>query len=101
MSAEQRVIAYLDGELSPTERSAFEAELAADPALAAQVELHAALSARVARTYAPVLDEPVPPRLMAIAAATTSARRDGRRWRPAWWWVSWPGGPSGRKAGPW
>jgi len=68
MSAEQRVIAYLDGELSPTERSAFEAELAADPALAAQVELHAALSARVARTYAPVLDEPVPPRLMAIAS---------------------------------
>jgi len=68
MSAEQRLIAYLDGELSPAEREAFEAELAADPALAAQVELHAALSARVARTYAPVLDEPVPPRLTAIAS---------------------------------
>jgi anti-sigma factor RsiW len=68
MSAEQRLIAYLDGELSPAEREAFEAELAADPALAAQVELHAALSARVARTYAPILDEPVPPRLIAIAS---------------------------------
>jgi hypothetical protein len=69
MTAEDRLIAYLDGELAPAERIAFEAELAADPALAAQVELHQALAARVAAAYAPVLDEPVPSRLVAIASA--------------------------------
>ncbi len=83
MTAEERLIAYLDGELSPAERTAFEAELAADPTLAAQAELHEALSARVAGAYAPVLDEPVPPRLLAIASAANAPSR----WRlglPQW-----------------
>lgn len=83
MTAEERLIAYLDGELSAAERTAFEAELAADPALAAQAELHEALAARVAATYAPVVDEPVPPRLVAMARA---ANERGKPWAslPRW-----------------
>jgi len=72
----ERLIAYLDGELPAAERVAFEAELAADPALAAQLEAHRALAARVSDTYAPVLEEPVPPRLIAIAGAAND--RGGR-----------------------
>ena len=75
MIAEEGLIAYLDGELSADERAAFEVELAADPALAAQVELHQALAARVAATYAPVVDEPVPPRLVAIASAANEREK--------------------------
>lgn len=72
----ERLIAYLDGELSPEARVTFEADLAADPALAAQLEAHRALAARVADTYAPVLEEPVPPRLTALASAAND--RAGR-----------------------
>jgi hypothetical protein len=77
MTAEERLMAYLDGELPDAERAAFEAEAATDPALAAQVDLHRALAARVADAYAPVLDEPVPPRLVAVASAAND--RGGRR----------------------
>jgi hypothetical protein len=69
MTAEDRLIAYLDGELPPDARSAFEAEIATDPALAAAVDHHRALAAHVAQAYAPVLDEPIPPHLIALASA--------------------------------
>jgi len=68
-SPEERLMAYVDGGLSPADRAAFEADMAADPALAAQAEQHRALAARVAAAYGPVLDEPVPPRLIAVASA--------------------------------
>lgn len=41
----ERMFAYLDGKLSAVERDAYEAELAADPAYAAEVESHRALLA--------------------------------------------------------
>ena len=65
----ERIIAFVDGELAPAERAGFEAELAADPALAADVARHRALAARVGAAYAPVLDEAIPPQLLAVAAA--------------------------------
>ena len=65
----ERIIAFVDGELAPAERARFEAELAADPALAASVARHRALVARVGAAYAPVLDEAIPPQLLAVAAA--------------------------------
>lgn len=58
-----RILAYVDGELDPPARAAFEAEVAADPALAAEVARHRALAQRVSAAYAPVLEEPVPIRL--------------------------------------
>ncbi|MDB5416682.1 MAG: anti-sigma factor [Phenylobacterium sp.] len=70
------IIAYVDAELGPAERVAFEADMAADPALAADVARHQALAARVGATYAPVLDEPIPPQLLVVTAAAND--RGGR-----------------------
>jgi hypothetical protein len=75
MTAEERLIAYVDGELTLRERAAFEAEMAADSALAAQVAQHRRLAARVSEAYAPVLEEPVPPQLVALASAANDAGR--------------------------
>jgi hypothetical protein len=73
----------VDGELSGPQRAAFEAEMAADPALARAVEQHRRLTARIASAYAPVLEEPVPPRLIAVASAAND------RGRPAWGAPQW------------
>jgi len=84
MTGEERVIAFVDGELSPPEKARFEAEMAADPPLAARVARHRALAEQVSAVYAPVLDEPVPPQLLTTASAANDAgRRDARR-LPAW-----------------
>jgi len=69
MTREELIIAYVDGELGAAERARFEAEIAADADLARAVERHRALARRVNAAYAPVLDEPVPPQLLAVAAA--------------------------------
>ena len=64
---DERWMAYVDGELDAAERAAFEALLAGDPPLAAQVREQQALRRRVADAFAPDLDEPVPERLLAAA----------------------------------
>jgi hypothetical protein len=80
MTREERLIAYVDGQLD--DRAAFEAEMAADPALAAEVARHRALAGRVASAFAPVLDEPVPPGL--VAAASVANDRSPRFGLPQW-----------------
>src|SRR5947209_480105 len=79
----ERLMAYVDGELSPADRARFEAELAADPALAAEAARHRALASKVSGAYAPVLDEPIPPQLLAVAAAAND-RAPLRRALPQW-----------------
>ena len=64
---DERWMAYVDGELDAGERAAFEALLAGDPQLAAQVREQQALRRRVADAFAADLDEPVPERLLAAA----------------------------------
>ncbi|HEV2533529.1 anti-sigma factor family protein, partial [Phenylobacterium sp.] len=71
------IIAYVDGELTGPARARFEAEIAADPALAAEVARHRALASRVNGAYAPVLGEPIPPQLLAVAAAANDRGRPG------------------------
>jgi hypothetical protein len=83
MTRDEQLIAYVDGELAGEARAAFEAEMAADPALAAKVAQHRGLAARVAATYAAVLDEPVPPQLVALASAAND-RGPGRMALPQW-----------------
>jgi hypothetical protein len=82
MTREEILIAYVDGELDAAERARFEAELAEDPALAGAVARHRQLAERVSAAYAPVLEEPVPPQLLAVAAAAND--RGGRARLAPW-----------------
>jgi hypothetical protein len=75
MSREERLVAYVDGALDLANRAAFEREMSADPALAAEVALHQRLGARIAQAYAPVLDEPVPAGLIAAASVANDRGR--------------------------
>jgi len=84
MTAEERLLAYVDGELAAADSAAFEAEMAADPDLAAQVAAHRRLGQDIAAAYAPVLDEPVPPRLVALASAANDRAPRRRLGLPQW-----------------
>jgi hypothetical protein len=77
-----RVMAYLDGELDAAARETFEAEMAADPALAAEVTAHRELAERLATAYGPVANEPVP--LQLILAAEAANESPPRRFNLAW-----------------
>jgi hypothetical protein len=82
MQRDERLMAYIDGELAPAERAAFERELAADPGLQSEVAHHQALRSRLAAAFDPVVEEPVPLRLTLAAQA---ANAPGLRWRaPPW-----------------
>jgi hypothetical protein len=81
MTPDERLIAYLDGELSEQDRAAFEGDMAADPALAEQVAQHRRLGARIADSYAPILHERVGPQLVTLASAANDT--DARRRRSA------------------
>jgi len=73
-----RLTAYVDGELDADARRAFEAELAADPGLAAQVAAHRTLRTRLSAAYRPVLEEAVPMRLELSARAANDRARSPR-----------------------
>lgn len=77
-----RIMAWLDGEMRPAARKAFEADMAADPALAAEVAAHRDLGEKLSDAYDPVADEPVPLRLTLAAQAANDAPR--RPLRLAW-----------------
>jgi len=68
---EETLSAYLDGALPPDERARVAAELDTDPALRRRLEAFRAADAAVRRAYAPVLDEPLPDRVLELL------RRDG------------------------
>ncbi|MBV9841493.1 MAG: hypothetical protein JOY99_08195 [Sphingomonadaceae bacterium] len=89
---EQRIIAWLDGELDPIEAEEVARAVAADPALQARAEAHRRLKARLAAAFGPTARQPVTvmPRpeaeviSLAVArqARAAKARRAqaGRRW---------------------
>jgi hypothetical protein len=83
VTREEQLIAYVDSELDGKARARFEAEMAADPALAEQVAQHRKLAGRVSDAYAPVLDEPMPLRLSAAAMAAND-RAPPRFGLPQW-----------------
>lgn len=61
---DEQLMAYADGELGAAERSAVEAALANDPALAARVESYRAGRRLLKQRFAAVAEEPVPQRLL-------------------------------------
>lgn len=83
-----RLMAYVDGECDADERARFEAAMADDPTLAAEVAAERALRVRLHDAYAPVLDEPIPARFAALMApppaeATDLAAHRARRAAPS------------------
>jgi hypothetical protein len=65
----EKIIAYVDGELSETERAEFAAELAANDALRGRVERARGLRRRLSAAFDGALSEDVPARLTAAATA--------------------------------
>jgi anti-sigma factor RsiW len=64
---DETLMAYADGELDAARRAEIAAAIEKDPALAARVEKHRALRAKVAGAFATVLSQPVPDTLRAAA----------------------------------
>lgn len=72
--SEQMLAAYVDGELDDAGVAAVESAMRIDPEVAERVARSRALRASLRQAYAPVLDEPVPERL--LAAATAAGTRE-------------------------
>ncbi|MBM0171198.1 anti-sigma factor [Altererythrobacter sp. C41] len=96
----EELAAFADGELTGERAARVAAAVAADPALAGEVEAHRALRARLADHYAPVAAAPVPDRLAALLTrpreaevvdfAEAKERRETRRTIPRWGWIVGP-----------
>jgi len=93
--SEEILSAYADGEVDAATRAALEAALATDPQLAQRVAHHRALRARVRDAFTPVLEEPVPERLLATVRGAAPGLRTGnvvplkQRPRARWTWPQW------------
>lgn len=85
---DEELMAYVDGELDPARHEALREAVAASPDLSRRVAGQQALRERLGRRFDPVLDEPVPSRLVNLAARARADRLDmavRRRWsRDAW-----------------
>ncbi|MGE0669016.1 MAG: zf-HC2 domain-containing protein [Sphingomonadales bacterium] len=81
--ADEKLMAYADGELGAAERAVVEAAIAADPALADRVAAHRSLRGALSASFDPVLDEPLPPGLAALKGSSSvvdlAAERERRR----------------------
>jgi Putative zinc-finger len=82
MDREERLMAYVDGELAGAERVAFEQALARDPEMQGEVARQRQLRARLSAAFDPVLQEPVP--LPLTLAAQAANVRQGRFRAPQW-----------------
>src|SRR5205823_341693 len=91
--SDETVMAYADGELDAASRAALEAAMATDPQLAQRVARHRALRERLRAALRPVLDEPLPERLLEGVRGAPAPRHAAnvvalkRKAAPRW---SWP-----------
>jgi hypothetical protein len=81
--SQETLMAYADGELDTETRRAIEAEMAADPQVAQEVERQRAMRTEVGAAFAGVLDEQIPDRLLR-ATKTKSAPQRRQCARPEW-----------------
>src|SRR3954451_18394241 len=65
MTEDEKLFAWLDGELGPAEAAEMSAKGAADPRLARLAEQHRALGARLKAAFDPIAEAPVPEHLQA------------------------------------
>ncbi|WP_280153209.1 hypothetical protein [Piscinibacter sp. XHJ-5] len=100
--SDETLLAYVDDELDAAARAEVEAAIDADPELARRVEQQRSLRKLLGAAYGPVLEEPVPPRLLAAAqppsakpkVVALAAARESRRAsepRAGWGWAQWGG----------
>ncbi|MGH8291582.1 MAG: anti-sigma factor family protein [Steroidobacteraceae bacterium] len=65
--SDEILMAYADDELDEKTRTAVESAMSTDPEIARRIAQHRALRKRLRSAFDPVLDEPVPPRLIDLA----------------------------------
>lgn len=68
--SQETLMAYADGELDADTRRAIESAMASDAEVAAQVERHRLLKSKLSAAFDPVLDEPIPSRLLEAAKSS-------------------------------
>ncbi len=88
------LMAYADGELDAERSAEISRAAERDPQLARRIADHRALRTRVADALSPVLEQPVPARLRAVAAGTPGNVIDFPAVRPrpestGWRWREW------------
>lgn len=83
---DETLMAYVDGELDAASAGAIEAAAARDPQLAHRIERQRALRKAIHATYEPVLEEPMPRRLLDLASGAEPARLVAPR---RWTWLEW------------
>jgi hypothetical protein len=91
----EELAAFADGELPEPRRSEVAVAVAADAALAEQLERHRALKERLAAHFAPILDQPVPEGLIAplgggepkVTDFTAARQRKAARGIPRRGWI--------------
>jgi len=73
--SDELLTAYADGELDERQRAAIDAALVQDASLAARVAQLRSLRTRLQSVYEPILEEPVPPRLLALLQTSGAGER--------------------------
>lgn len=92
----EQIAAFADGQLEGPEQAVVEAAIAADPAMARQVDAHRALRQRLGSHFAPIIEAPVPDHLAMLltvpdaAVIDLGAERARRRRLPRWTWIAAP-----------
>jgi len=94
----EELAAFADGELEPARQAEVAAAVAADPALAAQLDAHRALRERLGAHFAPVFEAPVPERLSSLLRpepqvidfGAAREKRERARTLPRWTWFAGP-----------
>ena len=85
--SDEMLMAYVDRELDAATTASIDAALMQDPELATRVERQRELAGAVHAAFEPVLQEPMPRRLLDAASGAASAVRPSRARR--WTWFEW------------
>lgn len=85
LSRDERLALWLDGEMDAEQATAFEAEIAADPELAAMVEEWRGNDALIAGAFAPVADQPIDDELLERLGLVERTMPQAANDNPPWW----------------
>ena len=86
--SDEMLMAYIDRELDAATTASIDAAIDRDPQLARRVERQRKLARAVHAAYEPILEEPMPKRLLEAATGTASVGPTARTPR-RWAWFEW------------